>query len=436
LSSRPGVNDPLQTISILLFDSPERPSAVRLINAFTTRNEPLPIAGLGLHRPLQLEYFLSQRLPPEQAALINREPNSPRAKLERMVLAHYPASARLETIIALLNVDPNVLSVALMSSGENENTPPPPPAPPGPLPANNQAEQNNLAEAWALSPGHATIGVIDMGIDAPIVAGSALAHPELRAFTRNGGVSTFTGGNWLEALSFDLSLRDANGVRVVYPIVDEAGFHGQSVSAACTAANRVLKVGHGTHVAGLIASNHGYITPATDPKGSCVQCGLQIWKTTKTKCDDQTVPAEAIPDLTNAAADLINTRENWWQGIVNGRRRHRRSCGPTQLRDTFRALGKLCKPTSASPANGDLVQWNKWRCGRICFHHAELPRAGFEKERHVDADLSDAKVNPGSQREQRHGSQHCCGRGGFSAARRAGLPVSRADGLHLAAMQQ
>jgi len=93
------------------------------------RNEPLPIAGLGLHRPLQLEYFLSQRLPPESAALINREPNSPRAKLERMVLAHYPASARLDTIIAVPRADPNVIGVAAFSSGENEGIPlSPPPA--------------------------------------------------------------------------------------------------------------------------------------------------------------------------------------------------------------------------------------------------------------------------------------------------------------------
>lgn len=279
---------------VMLAADPGAPTPEDVVEDWDFSSTP-PTTGLGAESPVTAWYLLPRRAGGDFKALLDANPETARARLERYIVVEYPSDSNLNDAMSALDADSNIeavmqpVEIALSSS----KTPPSPEtAARGQLGANYGLEDMNVPEAWGLAGGHAFIGVVDTGL--------AVEHPELRPFTTGG---SFTNGGFLPAYSLDFG-RWPDGLD---DNVDELEPElVQSPDPACpTDGNGMASpdfAGHGTHVAGLLVANH----QVGSAMGVCKGCGIGMWKTTYAVCDPAVgVVPQLNSDATAAAVTFL-----------------------------------------------------------------------------------------------------------------------------------
>lgn len=216
----------------------------------------LDLLAVPSGRPTSARPLLSERATGSQLAALAAEPDSPRAQLERYIVVSYPAGVNLDEVRAELLQRPEVLFAApnaVMASlagiaapavvqgarGEGGDRQSPP--------AEWHLEMLKLPSAWTMQRGYAYVSALDNGLH--------VAHLDLRA-------------NWWSALSMDFTRE-----------------FGTNVDELAGGASRA---GHGTHVAGLIASSPN---ATLGTSGSCLDCRLVV---SKVRSPVQGVSVDAI----------------------------------------------------------------------------------------------------------------------------------------------
>gem|GEM_PF-2869376 len=240
---------------------------------------PWPLAALRADRPLRSGWALSQRLSPAARRVLETQyPESPRVLLERMLVVEFAPGNDTSRVIESLRNDPLVLGAndvepsSAPKTGGSET-----PEPSG-FVSQYHLDNHGFPAAWALQPGHATVAVVDSGLD--------VGHPEFQPFWLNSnGKHEWRGGNWIAVESFDTSYLTQSFAGTVYSNVDEANFN--QPQNVCNATSPLL-LGHGTHIAGIIGASHH---PSTSPVvGGCTHCALHVIKGAATTCLTATVP--------------------------------------------------------------------------------------------------------------------------------------------------
>lgn len=208
---------------------------------------------------------LTHRATGALAERLAREPDSPRARLERYVVLEYPEGVDLDAVMAVLAAHPRVLHVEknrLFSlSAVSVDDPF--------FPEQWGHPMLQVPEAWERTEGHAFVGLIDTGLQ--------VDHPDLRAFgaheeriiTGDDGAprtvcgyqdGTFEGGNFRPHLSWDFWNQDCN--------VDEL----EDISDPDPEDD---PAGHGTHVAGIVGATGDNGEGVT---GVCRHCSVMMAK--------------------------------------------------------------------------------------------------------------------------------------------------------------
>ena len=245
---------------VLLAASPGAPRPEEVVERARLKL-PLP-GGLGVGDPRQVEFALVHRASGRVKALIEADPQSPRARLERYLVLTYPERANLDAIQTALEHNPHVLHVERNYLFEFHVSPsdplfPPPPCQVGPCfddPATYQwgSFTLNLPAAWDHAKGHSYVGLLDTGVQRD--------HEDLQAIDAGG---TYLGGNFREHISYDFGDGDAE--------IDE------------TEGAAIPNAGHGTHVAGLVAATTNNRSVTNEPigtAGTCWQCSVLMAKIT------------------------------------------------------------------------------------------------------------------------------------------------------------
>ncbi len=280
-------------IQLLLTNAPGAPLPAQVISwvQASKRTAMPPLAAFNIKTPLAGNYLIPDRAAGDFLAWLDLNPHSARKKLEDYVVVSF-AAADIPVALAALQADPYVAAAFLAPDYDFagvglihfEITPG------GPAAADDQYGwfAMNLDAAWRLASGYALIGQIDMGLHEQ--------HAALRQFTD----STWIGGNFVKAASRDVSL-------TAQPA--QAGFDASDVdekksmwigAGSCTATGGFLSpaiLGHGTHVAGLLAANGA---SALGVQGTCKHCGISAWKVAYLEC---TGGPKVTPKFNSSAAD-------------------------------------------------------------------------------------------------------------------------------------
>jgi subtilisin family serine protease len=292
---------PEPQIAVLLSASAEAPTVDMLIAFDWSGNEPPPVRGLTEPRPVSVWPAMRPRAAGDFARMLRRHPNTARGRLERYVLVNYASVEQVSRAVAGLRADPFVEFVddSFFRKVDARNTTSglarlweSPKSSVGPY----HISAMGLDRAWAWAGGWSLIGILDTGLDR--------THPALRSFTPTG---QYTGGNFLPVYSGDLGRTDygscPNNVCVVFdPNPDErkpeptpAGWQCPTYphdAPECAGLNLgpnqtcVVSdfVGHGTHVAGLVAAS------GVELSGACPHCGIAAVKIAKAECLDSLNP--------------------------------------------------------------------------------------------------------------------------------------------------
>jgi hypothetical protein len=280
---------------VLLAAGPQAPTPEALVAGFQA-GERLP-GQLGTGSPEKVEFLIRVRAQGVVLERMQARPESPWTRLQRYVVLTYPEEARLGEIAAALRGDPAVLHVEENAEGHLSIEPSDPLfCPPGATSPFQRQWGSSLLKfapcpssdsagllAWDVTPGHGYVGVVDTGI--------AVDHPDFRAFSTSGSMTSYTGGNFRPHLSRDYGYQDNN--------VDENQSQGVNVTSA----------GHGTHVAGIIGAtaNNGQ-----GVAGTCWHCSLVITKASRLDRDGKnsaiflSPAAEAIEGSLTQGAQAIN----------------------------------------------------------------------------------------------------------------------------------
>lgn len=273
-----------QVIVLYRDDTPDLPLSPEDIVATVNDANPTAREQLILSRfqmATRARFLIGDRLPVDVRATYPKD--HPRARLQRYVVLTYANPGIAQSVVALLKKDHNFISVTqnatwhLHSVNTND-----------PLAAPNQdantsqwgLDSLNLRNAWAVATGYGYVGVVDTGI--------AVNH---------------------EDLGFD-PLNHPNDPGSYRPQLSHNYGEGTSLDDADSGANRTpTLVGHGTHVAGIIAAK------ANNGKGGvgvCWGCSLMIAKATVWDGAlafsglDSARAAAALSFLAGSGAQVIN----------------------------------------------------------------------------------------------------------------------------------
>ncbi len=264
----PGAEQPEATpneLIVLLAASPGGPKPEEVVER-AQRRQPLP-AGLGAGNPRNVKFGLAHRASGRMRELLEADPESPRARLERYLVFTYPEGSNLDAIQLALELNPHVLHVERNYRLRFHVSPsdplfPVPTCPVGPCSPNPQDYQwgshsLNLPAAWEFAKGHSYIGLIDVGIE--------VDHPDLRAFDASGN---YVGGNFRPHLSWDYMNSSSCGSNPE-GCVDEKEEGGLSCSTQEDPDGRCA--GHGTHVSGIVAAG---ADNGQGVAGACWNCSI------------------------------------------------------------------------------------------------------------------------------------------------------------------
>jgi hypothetical protein len=242
------------------------------------------------------DFLIPDRATGDFRSWLDQNPHSARAALERAPLLIF-LIPDVSAALAALQADPYVLDASLPTPYEfsgvsltdfeviSEE----------PLAGDDQYGwfDMNLDAAWRLTGGYALVGQVDMGL--------AVQHAALRQFNGN----TYVGGNFVGAASRDVGLTG----QTIYPGFDPADVDERKAmliaAGPCTpnpnqdALLPPAILGHGTHVAGLLAANGA---SGLGVQGTCRQCGIAEQKTTYLECNPST-PPQVQPRLNPSAAE-------------------------------------------------------------------------------------------------------------------------------------
>jgi len=270
-----------RTVEILLTHAPGAPTPAQLVNyyAISPHSGSPPLQAFTITTPQVVQYLIPDRASGDFLAWQQANPNSARTKLEAIVLATFASSADVPAALTALRADPYVAnayeplamqpsSVSLTDFSIDTD------------PLGNGDQYGwydlNIDAAWQMAGGYALVGQIDYGL--------YVDHPALRQFTSS--TSAFTGGNFIKAASKDVSQTgqtppsgfDATNVDEAKPLV--------ATGSPCTSLVPAA-LGHGTHVAGLLAANGA---SGQGVQGTCKHCGISAWKVGQPLCDAIAMP--------------------------------------------------------------------------------------------------------------------------------------------------
>ena len=261
---------------------------------------PPPISALAVENPDLLEYLIPRdyRAQGDFKDYLESNPDLPRARLEQTIIVGYPDGADLDVALAALLADPYVRHANIPEAMELS-------APPGGL-TGKKGSGNGLAMAkgtatqywidamnfngaWARAGGWSRVGVIDNGL--------YTNHSDLRSQNASGAL---TGGNFLPSASVDLSRHGIPHGTIDFNVDEmEPTAITSPGEVACdpmgTGSIVASFAGHGTHVHGLIAANHGNSDGVV---GACKNCGLASVKALRDWC---TTTGLVYPTLNDAA---------------------------------------------------------------------------------------------------------------------------------------
>jgi serine protease len=245
LSAQPVAVEDRPELVVVLAPPSRAPQAAEVVDQVNAR-QPLP-GNLGFGGPVAARFVLPYRATGETLALLEADPESPRAQIERAVVLTYLQGADLESIRKVLAEAPQIAG-----AGENGRFPasvvPNDPwfaMKSDPLQYQWGPYLLSLPAAWDRIKGHADIGAIETGVQSN--------HPDLQAFAS----TSYKGGPYRPHLSWDFAGNDNNADEL------QGGLGILGTSAA----------GHGTHVAGILA---GTANNSVGVAGTCWGCSLLV----------------------------------------------------------------------------------------------------------------------------------------------------------------
>lgn len=262
---------------VMLSGSPEAPTADEVYSeSLISPAPPNPLLGsFVVARPQKVETLISRRVTGHFLDVINNNPGWSYSKLYRYLVLSYPAEIDVQTTrdilisdqyideVFVINSDPAVVPLRTPQEGGQQNNEATP-TEKSSITANGYLTDLNVLTAWDLSEGAGYIGALDVGIQTD--------HPSFRAFDDLGN---YLGGNLLDAYyQYDVGEGDFN--------IDSAqptSVNNDPAKEGCDLADGMddnmavpTFVGHGTHMAGLIAAKNGNVS------GVCKNCGFSMVK--------------------------------------------------------------------------------------------------------------------------------------------------------------
>lgn len=313
-----------KSINVLLSSSSSAATPSDVIEYFSTRTSrtSFPFAALAIQNPTKASYLLPVRASGDFLAYLSENPDLDRAKLERYITIYYDSSADSGAALTALRADSSVEAAYLTTEVELSSA----------SLTEFEVDQGddlvdmsagfqygrdalNIDAAWQVAGGYSLVGVVDSGL--------YQLHPLLRQFSSSG---QYLGGNFVPASSLDISFTGIGAVTSDIPTfvrtdVDEMGAipylgpqsYCVSVPGNLPSGPLVPRyAGHGTHVAGLVASNGA----AGQPKGTCKHCGIAAWKFSYPYCghpagtmflgNDFDAATAAVTLLSDTGAQVIN----------------------------------------------------------------------------------------------------------------------------------
>lgn len=266
-------------LTVLLADDADARKTGTIIEKMLARDfQNMPIAAFKKYQPVSVSTVLST-LESTKQKKSSKEAESAREKLGRYLVVNYSSGIDIEAVFAELKADPAVLYVSIseyIDAGISVTPSSVIQTTDSTIITENKFWGYNKMRAGPAANyvhGHATIGVLDLGID--------MQHPEFIDYTGN----TWRGGNYHPNLSFSISsnatavtnqgnpysatagLGQADAYYMVqFPDDDDCDFDNNGTSEG-------IWVGHGSHVAGIIGAN---ATNNIGVKGVCRSCPLSI----------------------------------------------------------------------------------------------------------------------------------------------------------------
>lgn len=263
---------------------PDAPLPRTVVEFDYSSAEPAPLVSFRTHRPTRVDYLIQRRVDGAYAEYLMENPELPRARLERRLIAYYEAGTDLEGVMVDLEMDKWITNATLPPNVEFV------------LPAAEQKvsvkgggfapeqygrDSMSIDAAWALATGHSVVAILDSGLQ--------MDHPELVSFSSG----SFVFGNFLEGYAYDTVLDELGEVDELKPMPtkDPACDRGDGFAVPDIA-------GHGTHVSGLVAAN------SMDDEGTsgvCANCVIAMAKVTNGVCVGGTfLPSASEPALGEA----------------------------------------------------------------------------------------------------------------------------------------
>jgi len=252
------------------------------------------LQGLGLlngNRPTQLRRFMGREMSANEADYYRRHPHMAGARLHRLLVASFPNAMLRDRALAELSASPAIERVTVRQVLSQRQSPtdltPKRAAIMDSAPADKSTQvvypqehldRLNAGAAVQLAGGWGLVAVVDTGIERE--------HPEFKSFSgdRSLSGSFIPGGNYLPYFAVNLApagaQQDAGDVDE-----DQRSFVG-NVPASCEQNGGPWiwpsHVGHGTHVAGLVAANG---RDGAGVSGVCKDCGLGVLKASWNSCE-------------------------------------------------------------------------------------------------------------------------------------------------------
>ncbi len=245
--------------------------AMVVAESFQSPPPPIPLlTAFTQFRPDSVDYIISERPIGDLANFVSEHPEWTLSRLYRYLVLYYDDSINELQVDAALTADPFIVGALFI----NNQFIPQLSTPSTVLPnntinrlsrgtPNSYLNDLGIPSAWELSEGSGYFGVTDTGIE--------VNHPAFKTFDDNGN---YLGGNVLngqynqyDVAEGDFNVDEKQPVTIV-PIKqncedpENPGFANPSF------------VGHGTHVAGIMAANNN-VSPEN---GICKNCSISVMK--------------------------------------------------------------------------------------------------------------------------------------------------------------